>query len=538
MVANCCWQSLTGTDLELSDAQRAVAHSTLASHDTDPVPTAPRTTRHRDGVERCGCAAGRAGPAHRQEARPQTGRHAAAPHRPDPPPRLPRRVGGEAVRRRRANDCSAGAVTRADRSDGDRRAISVGIRASIDMAGSRSTRYDSEHHREFEVQALAADDIADRDTQRHVSEVVAVDRRRHLRLQHRGIAALPRRRTAVDGDFSCYRVSRLIEASSSCCDKRRPAAYSKHRSNMVCKLAITVPIVRRTNRHRRRALRHGRGAGGAGSAPRQDPRPQAGDDAGAAHRQDAARSSRRRPCLSNPAPSARRRTASSPCSPTGASRQPRLPLSRRLEQAGEQPLHRDGAAARQPDGARLLRRAHLRRPAEAGDRRRRDRHHALPGQPAHLPAAALRRAGADRGGQAHETVHLIDWEHPEKNDFALAEEVTLQRRLRAAARHRALPQRHRHRGDRAEAQLGGDRRRHPPAHHQPGGDFQQGLLQHGAARLRGQRLAGAALRHHRHAGEVLRGVEGRGADRRARLPPARCSTGRSPRCATRPGCST
>ena len=28
-------------------------------------------------------------------------------------------------------------------------------------------------------------------------------------------------------------------------------------------------------------------------------------------------------------------------------------------------------------------------------------------------------------GQAHETVCLIDWEHPEKNDFALAEEVTL-----------------------------------------------------------------------------------------------------------------
>lgn len=28
-------------------------------------------------------------------------------------------------------------------------------------------------------------------------------------------------------------------------------------------------------------------------------------------------------------------------------------------------------------------------------------------------------------GQAHETVHLIDWEHPEANDFALAEEVTL-----------------------------------------------------------------------------------------------------------------
>ena len=28
-------------------------------------------------------------------------------------------------------------------------------------------------------------------------------------------------------------------------------------------------------------------------------------------------------------------------------------------------------------------------------------------------------------GQDHETVHLVDWEHPEKNDFALAQEVTL-----------------------------------------------------------------------------------------------------------------
>src|SRR5437867_4275630 len=28
-------------------------------------------------------------------------------------------------------------------------------------------------------------------------------------------------------------------------------------------------------------------------------------------------------------------------------------------------------------------------------------------------------------GQAHDTVHLVDWEHPENNDFALAEEVTL-----------------------------------------------------------------------------------------------------------------
>jgi type I restriction enzyme R subunit len=28
-------------------------------------------------------------------------------------------------------------------------------------------------------------------------------------------------------------------------------------------------------------------------------------------------------------------------------------------------------------------------------------------------------------GRPHDTVHLVDWEHPEKNDFAVAEEVTL-----------------------------------------------------------------------------------------------------------------
>ena len=28
-------------------------------------------------------------------------------------------------------------------------------------------------------------------------------------------------------------------------------------------------------------------------------------------------------------------------------------------------------------------------------------------------------------GRPHETVHLVDWEHPENNDFAMAEEVTL-----------------------------------------------------------------------------------------------------------------
>ena len=51
-----------------------------------PSPEESRTTCHRGDVERRGCAAGLAGPAHRQEARPQTGRHAATPHRRNPPP--------------------------------------------------------------------------------------------------------------------------------------------------------------------------------------------------------------------------------------------------------------------------------------------------------------------------------------------------------------------------------------------------------------------------------------------------------------------
>jgi len=47
---------------------------------------------------------------------------------------------------------------------------------------------------------------------------------------------------------------------------------------------------------------------------------------------------------------------------------------------------------------------------------------------ANLRAYQLLRYGVPvqiAAGQTYETVHLIDWEHPEKNDFALAEEVTL-----------------------------------------------------------------------------------------------------------------
>ncbi len=124
-------------------------------------------------------------------------------------------------------------------------------------------------------------------------------------------------------------------------------------------------------------------------------------------------------------------------------------------------------------------------------------------------------------GQAHETVHLVDWAHPEKNDFALAEEVTLkggyQRRPDIVLYLNGLAVAR----DRAQAQLGGVGRRRASAHHQPRGDLQQGLLQHRAARAGGQRLAGAALRHHRHAGAVLRGVERRSPKRSIRRRGAR-----------------
>ena len=141
-------------------------------------------------------------------------------------------------------------------------------------------------------------------------------------------------------------------------------------------------------------------------------------------------------------------------------------------------------------------------------------------------------------GQAHETVHLIDWEHPEKNDFALAEEVTLkggyERRpdivLYLNGIAIAVIELKRSSVEVADGvrQLITNQEE----------IFNKGFFSTVQLVLRGQRFAGAALRHHRHAGAVLRGVEGRGSRRRARPPPARCSTGRWRRCATRPGCST
>jgi type I restriction enzyme R subunit len=118
-------------------------------------------------------------------------------------------------------------------------------------------------------------------------------------------------------------------------------------------------------------------------------------------------------------------------------------------------------------------------------------------------------------GQAHQTVHLVDWAHPEHNDFALAEEVTLrggyERRpdivlylngLAVAVLELK----------RSSVEVGDGVRQLITNQEEI---FNKPLLQHGAARPGGQRRPRAALRHHRHAGAVLCGVEGRGADRRA-----------------------
>ena len=68
-------------------------------------------------------------------------------------------------------------------------------------------------------------------------------------------------------------------------------------------------------------------------------------------------------------------------------------------------------------------------------------------------------------GQPHEDVRLIDWEHPEENEFALAEEVTLkggyERRPDLVLYH----QRYRHRRDRTQTQFGGSGRWRSPIDH-------------------------------------------------------------------------
>ena len=141
-------------------------------------------------------------------------------------------------------------------------------------------------------------------------------------------------------------------------------------------------------------------------------------------------------------------------------------------------------------------------------------------------------------GQAHETVHLIDWEHPEKNDFALAEEVTLkggyERRpdivLYLNGLAIAVIEL-----KRSSVELADGVRQLITNQEEifNKGFFSTVQLCWRAATRRGCATAPPARRSSSSWSGRTRRAAGR-----ARPPPERCSTGRSPRCATRPGCST
>jgi type I restriction enzyme R subunit len=118
---------------------------------------------------------------------------------------------------------------------------------------------------------------------------------------------------------------------------------------------------------------------------------------------------------------------------------------------------------------------------------------------------------ADVGAQT-ETVWLIDWEHPERNRFAIAEEVTVKaadaKASNQAARHRAVRQRHRAGRPRAEAVERVGVRGHPAEPRQPEEGVHPAVLLDHAVRHGRQRHRGAALRHDPDAREVLPDLEG------------------------------
>ena len=181
-------------------------------------------------------------------------------------------------------------------------------------------------------------------------------------------------------------------------------------------------------------------------------------------------------------------------------RRTRLPLPRRLDRPRRQQQHRGRTAHGLADEARLHAARRSARPLYKLRTEADNHNRSLYGN--NQAVYSLLRYGVPvkiEAGKVTETVHLIDWDEPEKNDFAIAEEVTLKRRPRAAARPRALRQRHRHRRAGAEEQPRHHRRRHPPEPLQPAAGVQRLVLQHRAVRLRRQRLRGAAIRHHRHA---------------------------------------
>ena len=134
-------------------------------------------------------------------------------------------------------------------------------------------------------------------------------------------------------------------------------------------------------------------------------------------------------------------------------------------------------------------------------------------------------------GKVTETVHLINWDEPEKNDFAIAEEVTLK------GNHERRPDLVLYVNGIAIGVLElknsrvtiGDGIRQSLSNQQP--EFNAVVLQHSAVRLRRQRFRGPAIRHHRHAGEIFPEVE-RG---RSRTTAASSWTSICSRCAARSG---
>ena len=134
-------------------------------------------------------------------------------------------------------------------------------------------------------------------------------------------------------------------------------------------------------------------------------------------------------------------------------------------------------------------------------------------------------------GKVTETVHLINWDEPEKNDFAIAEEVTLK------GNHERRPDLVLYVNGIAIGVLElknsrvtiGDGIRQSLSNQQP--EFNAWFFSTVQFVFAGNDSEGLAVRHHRHAGEVFPQVEGR----RSRTTAASSSTSTCSRCAARTG---
>ena len=105
-------------------------------------------------------------------------------------------------------------------------------------------------------------------------------------------------------------------------------------------------------------------------------------------------------------------------------------------------------------------------------------------------------------GKVTETVHLINWQEPEQNDFAIAQEVTLKGNQERRPDLVLYVKWHRRQRAGAEEQPREHRRRHSSEPLESATGIQRLVLQHRAVHFCRQRLRGFAVRHHRHAGKV------------------------------------